>query len=87
MRWLPASDKSSSQQSEGDLLRGPTHVDAGCWRVRTLGDRKIYPDFAIVDLDAVAIILGPLGVVQILEINEGEPTGATSLSTDQHNES
>ena len=71
------------RRSQPHSLRGPAHVDARRGRVRPLGDGEVHPDLAVVDLDAVAVLLGPLGVVDVLEVDEGEAAGASRLGKRQ----
>ena len=65
--------------SASHSLRGPAHVDAGGGRVRPLRDGEVHPDLAVVDLDAVAVVLGLLGVIDVLKVHEGEAPGPARL--------
>ena len=72
------------RQSVLDLLCWLSHVDAWRGSVWPLCDGIVDSDFPTVDFCVTHGVLGRLGVFQGLEVDEGEPPGATGLSVKHH---
>lgn len=57
-----------------NLLGGSAHVDAWSGRVGSFGDGEVDPDPAAVDLLVTHRVLGSLGILLVLEVDEAEAT-------------
>jgi len=58
----------------------PPHIDSGSGRVRSFGDAEVDADTPTVDLLLAHGLLGGLGVLRGLEVDEGEAARTASLS-------
>ena len=66
------------------LPGGPAHVSAWCRGVRPLRDGEVHPDRLPVQLLAVHHLPGLRGVLDGLEVDEGEASAAARVAVQNH---